>query len=567
MKPGLKQLIGYLMPYKMKILKVLVSLTFTAFSVLAIGYELRYIINSTGNIDQLSMAISLTLLFALVLSVATFLRASAVSNICELVISDLRRDLFYYLIHLSPFDIEKLGLGEISNRFTEECAVLNASLTYILSTFLRNSLMFIGSIIMLIYTSIKLSLFVLALIPAVVVPILLFGRRLKRITVEAGEEKVKLPEFLAESLGYIKTVQAYRAEEFEIGRFTQITDNIVRLNYRRVIIRSLLVASIIALVFMSIAIVIWIGEEEIIKGHISGGDLMSFIFYAILASSSLGSLSEIYTDIKKADISAQRIFALFDQPSSLKLENSVKRDLGQFEDLKLVGVEFAYSEDAVLRNINLDIKAGEKIAIIGLSGSGKSTLLQLLLRFYDVTKGMVLLNNVDIREIDLAYLRSYFSYVSQEAVIFHATIYDNICYGKREVPAEKLEGALRAAACEEFVSKLGINSMISTSNLSGGEKQRIAIARAFVHDAPILLMDEPTASLDYYHENIIQNSLEELLQGKTAIIIAHRLSTIKKVDKIIVLSEAGQIEAIGTHEELLANNSLYQQLIELQLSK
>ncbi len=568
---NLKMLPVYLAPYKLHIIGALLALFVTSFSVLGLGKGLGYLIDKGfgegGNPALLNGALILLIGMTIVLAIGTFARFFLVTYIGECVVAKMRQQIYQRIINLSPEFFETARAGDILSRITNDTSLLQVVVGSSLSIALRNTILLFGGMGLLIHTSPKLSLVVAAVVPLVVMPIILLGRKLRRLSRDSQEKIASLAAHAEESITGIKTIQAYVREDLEISIFSRLVNSALDVAVERIRLRSLLTAIVIMCVFGSIGFVLWIGGHDVVSGNMSAGALSSFIFYSVIVASATGSISEVFGDLQRASGAMERIMEILHTNSAvaspalpIKLPNKSR------SDISLRNVIFHYPnhpEKPSLNNINIDIKSGETVAIVGPSGAGKSTLFQLLFRFYDVSGGEITIEGINIKNLALPDLRSLFSLVPQDPVIFSGTAYDNIAIGNPDASRDEVIRAARLAAALEFIERLpqGFESFLGEKGvrLSGGEKQRIAIARAFLKDPKILLLDEATSALDSHNESLVQESLKKLMLGRTTLIIAHRFSTVQEADRIIVL-ENGEIAEEGTHTGLLNNNGLYAKL-------
>jgi ATP-binding cassette subfamily B protein len=566
----------YLAPYKKSLIGVMIALIFTSSSVLGLGRGIQYLIDKgfgENNPALLDKALLVLLTVTLLLALATYTRASLINIICEKVVADIRRDVYRHIIRVSPSFFEHTKTSDVLSRLTTDTTLLNGIIASVMSIALRNILMLVGSLGFLIVTSPKLTAYVLVIVPLVVMPIIIMGRRVRGLSRTAQDKIVALSAHIEESLSGIKTVQAYTREEVECTQFSLKVDEALGAAVDRVRRRALLVALVISMVFGAVACVLWIGGHDVLAGKMTGGQLSSFIFYAILAASSLGALSEVASDLQRAAGATERLFELLtiqsDITDPLHPQHLPEHPAGE---IIFTDVGFSYParpDKQSLSSFSLHVHPGETIALVGPSGAGKTTLFQLLLRFYDPQHGSITLDGTELRELPVTELREQFGLVSQEAVIFSTSALENIRYGNPEASLEEVISAAKAAEAWDFIALLpqGIDTFLGEKGvrLSGGQRQRIAIARALLKNPRILLLDEATSNLDAASELLVQQALERLMKGRTTLVIAHRLSTIVNADRIIVINE-GRIEAIGTHNDLAMQEGLYAKLAKLQFN-
>ena len=480
--------------------------------------------------------------------------------------------MFSHLLTLSPSFFEQNRTGDVLSRLTNDTTQLETVIGSSVSMALRNALLLLGGLVMLAITSLKLTLLVLLAIPFVLVPIIAFGRRVRRLARASQDSVANVGAYTDEVIHEIRTVQAYGHEAASAEEFNQRVELTFATGIQRVRQRALLVAAVITLVFSAVALILWVGGHDVLNGQITGGELSAFIFYAVIVASAMGTISEVIGDVQRAAGATERLVELLVTPSGLpQVNNPIALPSPAVGALTMRDIIFAYPsrpDTPVFEQFNLHINPGEKIALVGPSGAGKTTVFQLLQRFYDPHSGEILLDGVNIREADIHALRERIALVPQDPVIFAASLRDNVRYARPDATDAEVLAACDAAFATEFIEKLpeGLNTFLGERGvrLSGGQKQRIAIARAILADRPILLLDEATSALDSNSEQIVQQALERLMQNRTTIMIAHRLSTVINADRILVLQQ-GKIVASGTHQQLMSNSELYQQLARLQL--
>ncbi len=572
---NLLELIPFFKPYKREIFFAFLSLLSTALMVLFFGKALKYLID-LGFVAQNRFFLNLVLIafiFAvIIMAVAGYFRSSLVNAVTEKVIADLRKKVYNHIIHVSAEFFEITKTGDVISRLTVDTALLYNIISNSISFFLRNSLFFFGGICFLFFTSSKLSLISILLIPAAIAPIIFLRKQVKNLSNQAQESLASVGAHIEESINGIKTIQSYLCEEKEARNFFGFVDVSLKIALEKIRLKSLMVALVIALAFGGIAVVLWVGGHDVLNGKITSGELSSFIFYSVITATSLVSLSQISGQMQSASAASARIFALLQIDSPVKqIEFPQLLKNPQEITINFENVSFAYpsrKDFSVLKNFNLEIKKGEKIAIVGSSGSGKSTILQLLLRFYDVNSGSILLNKTDIKNLSFQNLRQNFSYISQDCFIFSGTIFENIAYVDKSITAQDVEKIIDQNSALNFINNLPqkIHNFVGEKGvkLSGGERQRIAIARAIIKDSPILLLDEATSALDNQSEKTTVEAIRTLAQNKTVITIAHKLSSVINADKIIFLKD-GQIAESGSHQSLIAQNSFYKKMYEAEI--
>lgn len=511
-------------------------------------------------------------LVALFLAFATALRFLFVSLLGERVVLGLRQKLYSHLIRLDLAFHHQNQSGELVSRLSADSELIRSVIGSSMSVALRSLVTFIGSITLMVITQPKLAAIALLSLPIAVLPILFGAKKIRKKAKNNQDEVAEANSHAAETLSSIYTVQAFVKEEVEIKQFGQALTHTYEAAKARISAQSLITALAITLVFGAIVFVLWLGAHDVVSGNLSAGSLGQFVMYALLAGTSIGSLSEMFNELQRATGGMQRITFLLTQTSNLTTSgNHTTLNVQDEPLLELNSVSFAYPiypDRPVLKNITLTIKSGETIALVGPSGAGKSSLFNLLMRFYDPTEGEVKLGRTPLVQWQLDALRNQFAVVPQKADLFATSVKNNIAYGCQMASQAEIENAAKEAEALEFIQNLPnqFDTLVGErgAQLSGGQQQRIAIARAMLKNAPILLLDEATSALDAQSEYAVQQGLERLMRGKTTIVIAHRLSTVLKADRIIVIDK-GEIVEQGNHESLMQHNGLYAQLAKLQL--
>ncbi|QPN47019.1 ABC transporter transmembrane domain-containing protein [Pseudomonas sp. Marseille-Q5299] len=567
----------FMRPYRRQALLALLALVVTAGITLSMGQGIRLLVDQgfmTRSAHQLNQTIGLFLLLVLALAIGTFSRFYLVSWIGERCVADIRRAVFDHLIGLHPGFFEDNRSSEIQSRLTADTTLLQAVIGSSLSMFLRNALMVIGGVVLLFITNPKLTSIVVVALPLVLAPILLFGRRVRSLSRQSQDRVADVGSYVAETLGQIKTVQAYNHQALDRQLFAGTVEAAFAVARQRIAQRAWLITLVIVLVLGAVGVMLWVGGMDVIAGRISAGELAAFVFYSLIVGSAFGTLSEVIGELQRAAGAAERIAELLAARSSiLETEQPFalhrQRAGGRIELKNLV---FAYPSRpsvAAIDNLNLVIEPGQTVALVGPSGAGKSTLFDLLLRFYDPQQGGILLDNQPITSLALGELRRQFALVAQNPSLFRGTVEANIRYGRPQASLAEVEAAARGAHADEFIRQLpqGYQTPLGEGGigLSGGQRQRLAIARALLVDAPILLLDEATSALDAQSEHLIQQALPSLMAGRTTLVIAHRLATVQHADRIAVIDK-GRLVAVGTHRELIEKSPLYARLASLQFN-
>jgi ATP-binding cassette subfamily B protein len=573
----LRLLFRFIRPYRLQLAGALLALTVAAVTVLALGQGLRDLVDhgfAAGDARELDRAVIVLFGVTVLLAASTFARYYLVTWIGERVVNDLRRALFDHVIRLSPAFFEITRTGEVLSRLTTDTTLLQLVVGSSVSVALRNALLLTGGTIMLLVTSWKLTVLVFLVVPLVLLPILTYGRRVRRLSREAQDRVADVSVEAEEVLREIRTVQAFNHEAEDRRRFGGRLEAALAAAIERTRARAMLTAIVILFVFGAVSAVLWVGGHDVLAGRISPGDLSAFVFYAIVVAGSVGAISEVYSDLQRAAGAMERLMELLGtEPQIAPPANPVVLPVPARGEIRFEQVTFHYptrQDRKALDAIDLAIAPGERVALVGPSGAGKTTIFQLLLRFYDVDSGCIRVDGVDIREADPAALRARIGFVAQEPAIFAASVAENIRYGRPDACDDEIEAAAKAAHASEFIERLpqGLETELGERGvrLSGGQRQRIAIARAILRNPAVLLLDEATSALDAESERAVQQALDELMQGRTTLVIAHRLATVLKADRIAVLDH-GCIVATGTHEALLREQGLYRRLAELQFDR
>jgi len=572
---SLRRLVPFLSPYKLQITLAAIALTFAAIAVLLFGQGLRSVIDlgfATGSMEGLTKSLGLVFLTVLLLAAATFGRFFAVSWLGERLVADLRKAVFDKLIGQSPEFFETNKVGELTSRITTDSPLIQTVVGSSASMALRNVLLAIGGSVMLLITSLKLTAVLFLVLPTVLIPVIFYGRRVRRLSKDSQDKVATVSALTEESLSAIRVVQANTHEPIDKLNFAEGAESAFDVAVSRIKARAFLVAAVITLVFGATCLMFWVGGRDVILGQMSAGTLAEFVFYAIIVASALGAISEVYGELQRAAGATERLAELLDMESKV-VEVQKPKALPEGANgpaLAFDTVSFSYPtrpDSPALDNLSLNIGKGESVAIVGASGAGKSSLFQLLLRFYDPQSGGVKVNGVELHEMALTDLRDQFAWVSQDAVIFSGTIADNIAYGRTDATDEEIRSAAEVANALEFIEQLpkAFETFVGEKGvrLSGGQRQRLALARAVLRDAPILLLDEATSALDAESELKVQKALTNVMVGRTNLIIAHRFSTIRDVDRVIVM-EQGKIIEQGSPADLMKRNGVFQRLAQMQ---
>jgi len=570
----LKHLLQFAEPYKKTIIAAIVALMVTSGLGLSLGMAVRRLIDDgfvAQSLDGLGYSALFAMTIILFLAMGTYLRFYLVSWLGERISADLRSAVFDHLITLQPSYFETNRSGEIMSRLTTDTTLLQSIIGSSFSMALRSSLTLIGALVMMFVTHLKLTLMVLSGVPFILLPILIFGKKIKKLSRSSQDSIANVGTVAGETIQNIKTVQSYHNEKLESNHFHHEVEQAFDVAIRRIQQRAIMIAAVILLVFGSITIMLWKGGQDVVMGQLSAGDLGAFIFYAVMVGGAVATISEVLGEIQRGAGATERLIELLNVNSLIQKPNQNCQDAQQLAPVfTFENIEFSYPSrpnQKALQDFSLSIQAGSSLALVGPSGAGKSTVLELLQRFYDPQKGVIQLDGVDLRQLDPTQLRHKMALVSQQPALFSEDVFYNIRYGSPDASDEMVIEAAKAAFAHEFIEQLpeGYSSHLGEKGirLSGGQKQRIAIARALLKNPQILLLDEATSALDSESEAKVQTALLTLMKNRTTIIIAHRLATILHVDNIALMNE-GQLIALGDHQQLMENSELYRNLANLQ---
>jgi len=548
----------------------------SAAMVLVIGQGLKLVVDegfAHGREDMLDLTLATMAALITALGVLTWFRVYNVYWIGARFTADLRRKVYDHLLTLSPGFYEESRTGEVASRVTNDVTLIEAVMGGTFLYALRMAFTMLGSVAMLFFTSVKLTLLALACMPVVLVPIGILGVRVRKLSREVQDRVADVTSHVDETLHEIRTVQAFAHERLESDGFAARVEAVFSTSVRRTSFLARLIATVIVLAFGAVGMLLWVGAHDVFAGRLTAGGLTAFMFFAVVVANSTFVLAEVYGEIQRASGASERLLELLATQTRIRApDKPVAMPVPPQGRLAFEDVTFRYPsrpDNAALDRFSLAVGPGEVVALVGPSGAGKTTVFQLLLRFYDPTSGTVRIDGVDARDVDPRELRRHIAVVAQEPVIFATSVLENVRYGRPEATEDEVRAALETANAAEFVSELpeGLRSPLGERGvkLSGGQRQRIAIARAILADRAILLLDEATSSLDAQSEKAVQLALERLMRGRTTLVIAHRLATVKSSDRIVVLDH-GRVVATGTHASLVAENGLYARLAALQFA-
>ncbi|TMP02143.1 ABC transporter ATP-binding protein [Pseudoalteromonas sp. S3178] len=577
---SLLPIFAFIKPYKWMVVAALAALLVTAGVNLSLGQGVKFVIDHgfiAGSQAQLQQAVLVLIGLISLLAVGTFSRFYLMSWIGERVSNDIRKAVFNRIVTLHPSYFEENRSGELMSRLTTDTTLLQSIIGSSFSMALRSALMLVGGLVMLLVTNLKLTLVVVACVPLVLVPMMVFGKKVRKLASSSQDAIADISTYAGEIIQNIKVVQSYSHEAQEQHAFALETEKAFSMAKSRIKQRSFLIAAVIFLTFSAISAMLWVGGSDVLAGTMTGGELGAFVFYAIMVAMSVATVAEVYGELQRAAGAAARLLELLTVKS--EIENPITSQDDKLlvntnsSAIELENISFNYPsrpDVSALNKISLTIEQGKTVAIVGPSGAGKTTLFELLQRFYDPANGAIKFNDVNIKDLSLNTLRGKMGMVAQNPILFSSDVMHNIRYGNQNATDEQVYAAAKHAHADEFIKQLpqGYNSFLGEQGvrLSGGQKQRIVLARAILKDPEILLLDEATSALDAQSEHHVQAALEHLMQNRTTLIIAHRLATVKHADVIVVM-ENGEIKATGSHQQLLASSPLYQRLCELQFNK
>ena len=569
----LRALVPYFSPYKPLVILALIALTITASVSLVLPVAARRVIDgfAMGDVTLLNQYFMGAIIVAAIFALGTGLRYYVVTRLGERVVADIRKAIFARMIGMSPAYFEKLMTGEVLSRITTDTTLILSVIGSSASWLLRNMLMMSGGLVMMLWTSPKLTGLVLLIVPLILGPILTLGRKLRGLSRQNQDWIAASSGKASESLLSVQTVQAFTHEARSGAEFSDVTEKAFDSARARIKVRALITMIIIFVAFSGVMGVLWVGAIDVRSGLTSAGQLVQFVIYATIVASSTAALSELWSELQRAAGATERLVELLNAEDTIADPKTPRRPSVGAVVFKNVNFTFPNRPDVLaLNNVSFTIQPGETVALVGPSGAGKSTIIQILQRFFDPQEGQITFGGITLPEMERSAFRKFMALVPQDPVIFASSAYDNILFGRPDASKDEVIAAATAAAAHDFISALpeGYDSYVGERGvmLSGGQKQRIAIARAILRDAPVLLLDEATSALDGESEALVQKAFEDLAKDRTTLVVAHRLATVKKADRILVMDQ-GQIVAQGTHAALVAEGGLYARLARLQFTE
>ncbi|MBT6077717.1 MAG: ATP-binding cassette domain-containing protein [Oceanospirillaceae bacterium] len=571
----LLRLLPFITPYKKMVLGAMLALIITAGVSLALGQGIRLLIDQgfdSSDPSRLNQAMMVLAMITVLMAAGTFTRFYLVSWLGERVSNDVRLAVFNHLLTLDPYYFEVNRSGEINARLTTDTTLLQSIIGSSISMALRNSLTFVGGLVMMLITNPKLALIVLTSVPLVIFPMMWYGRRVRKLSRLSQDRVADIGTYAGEIVQHIKIVQSFTREQEETKAFGAEVEKAFKVAKKRILQRSILIVVAMALVFTGLSSMIWVGAQDVASGAISSGELAAFVFYALMVAMAVATISEVYGELQRAAGAAERLLELLAEEADINSPPTAQALPDGALALAFDKVSFSYPsrpDQVALEDVSFSVNAGETVAVVGPSGAGKSTLFELLQRFYDPKQGSISVAGHHLTQLNPTDLRGHLGLVPQQPTLFSADVAHNIGYGDPCASQDKVVAAADKAYASEFIDRLpqGYESYLGEQGvrLSGGQRQRIAIARAMLKDPSILLLDEATSALDADSEHKVQAALQELMQGRTTLIIAHRLATVMHADRIMLFNE-GRLEAQGTHQQLLASSKLYKRLSQLQFN-
>jgi len=572
LKP-LAMLMPYLARQKRDIACAIVFLLASTTATLSLTWAVRHLVDKgLAQADHVNRQFVILVGVGVVLALATACRYYFVTKVGERLVADVRRGVFAHVISLDPGHFATLKVGEVLSRLNTDAVLIESLVGSAASIALRNVLMLVGALAVLLMTNAVLTLLVLLTVPMVVLPLIVYGRRVRRLSVDAQDHLATASGVAGEALEALETVQAFGREDFERTRFDTAITTASAVSLRRITARAVMTALVILLIFGGMSWVLWMGAMQVVAGTMSGGTLAQFVLLSVLAASGFGALAEVWGDVQKAAGAAERITELLAAQPGISAPAVPKRILAPRGEIEFDSVVFAYPhrpDVSALKGLSFKAEAGALTALAGPSGAGKTTVFRLLLRFYDPQRGRITLDGVNIAEMDPRDLRAHFGLVGQDAPLFSGSALENILYARAGLDDATALSAAHAAEVDEFITRFPAGYATTLGEhgktLSGGQRQRIAIARALARNAPVLLLDEATSALDAENEHLVQKALSTATAGRTTLVIAHRLATVKRADRILMLQD-GQLAEAGTHAELMTQGGLYARLAGLQFT-